>query len=205
MIPVVGPFLVLGLLAWLAAIVIGTGAWFGLTSWQTRWFLAGALAGFGTLELYLHVHSGALPVFVSHPALAFPTTAALFVGGGIAAAFGTACVPRGLVRPALEPGSPEEILWLADAVDRLRTRTADRLLAGALVLPGAGLVALGATTVSGAEVLLAGALALAGPIFGAVGLALRDRTARRYQRELAEAEGHGQTRLSPQVGGISVG
>ena len=188
MVPVVGPVLFLGLLAWVAAIVMGVGSWFGLTRWQERWAIAGALAGFGTFELYLHASSGYLPVLVFHPRLVFPATAALFVGSGVAAAYGTLFLKNVVARPALEAGSVEEALWLNDAVDRLRVRPKDWLLTAALLLPGLGLIRLGLTAGSVVELLVAGSVSLAGPFFAGVGLALRGRTAGRYALELESHE-----------------
>ena len=188
MVPVVGPFLFLGLVAWVAAIVLGVGSWFGLTRWRERWAIAGALAGFGTFELYLYASSGYLPVLVFDPRFVFPATAALFVGSGVAAAYGTLFLKNVAARPALEAGSPEETLWLNDAVDRLRVRRQDWLLTAALLLPGRGLVRLGVTAGSAVDLLVAGLMSLAGPVFAGVGLALRGRTADRYALELESRE-----------------
>ena len=184
MVPVVGPFLLVGLVAWVAAIAMGVGAWFGVVSWRERWSVVGALAGLGTFELYLYAHGGALPVLVFDPRFALPVTAALFVGGGVAAAYGTLFVPGGEPRPALAAGSAEEALWLADTADRLRVRPRDWLLTGVLVLPGAGLLSLAGLAPAGAVLGLAGAAALAGPGFALLGLVLRGRAARRHRDEL---------------------
>lgn len=188
MVPVVGPFLFIGIVAWVAAIVLGVGSWFGLTDWRQRWAIVGALAGLGTFQLYL-AQVGYLPVLVFDPRFVFPATAALFVGAGVATAFGTLFVPGGRGRPKLEAGSPEEMLWLHDTIDRLRPRRLDWLMTGALLLPGAGLVQLGLTLSSGLHFIIAGVVSLAGPLFAALGLTLRGRRAREYAAELEAREG----------------
>lgn len=198
MVPVVGPFLLLGIVAWVAAIVMGVGSWFGLTPWRERWAIAGALAGLGTFELYLYTHSGMLPVLIFDPALAFPATAALFVGGGVAASYGTLFLQATGARPALEAGSPEEGLWLSDAIDRFRVRRQDWYVTGALLLPGAGLLRLGLTMGSGVELVVAGVLAMVGPLYAALGLALRGRAARRYAEELEQRRPAGLPSSAPE-------
>jgi hypothetical protein len=185
-VPVVGPFLVVGVLAWVAAFVMGVGSWFGLSSWRQRWAIAGSLAGLGTFELFLHAQRGMLPIFAASPDLVFPVTAALFVGTGVAAAYGTLFVPGTLVRPGLAAGSAEETLWLHDAVDRIRPRALDWGLAGLLSLPALGLLELGVNLTPNAVLVFLGGLGFLGPVFGAIGLSLRERTARRYLAELQE-------------------
>jgi hypothetical protein len=174
----------LGVLGWVAAIVMGVGSWFGLSPWRRRWAIAGALAGLGTFELFLYANSGLLPIFVPTVGLVFPATAALFVGSGVAAAWGTLFAPGATVRPGLEAGSTEETIWLHDAVDGLRPTVLDWGLAVALALPGLGMLHLGLNLAHDAVLAVVGVVGLVGPVFGAIGLSLRKRTADRYLAEL---------------------
>jgi hypothetical protein len=163
-VPVVGPFLLLGVLAWVVAIGMGVGSWFGLSDWRRRWAIAGALAGLGTFEIFLYAHGGNLPVFIARPNMVFSATALLFVGSGVAAAYGTLFAPDSAVRPALDAGSAEERLWLHDAVDRLRPTRGDWGLTAVLALPALGMLHLGLNLAPAAELVAVG---------GAPGPALR--------------------------------
>lgn len=186
MVPVVGPFLLLGVLAWVVAIGMGVGSWFGLSDWRRRWAIAGALAGLGTFEIFLYAHGGNLPVFIARPNMVFSATALLFVGSGVAAAYGTLFAPDSAVRPALDAGSAEERLWLHDAVDRLRPTRGDWGLTAVLALPALGMLHLGLNLAPAAELVVVGVAGLLGPLFGSLGLLLRKRATDRYLAELTE-------------------
>ncbi len=188
MVPVVGPFLLLGVIAWVVAIGLGVGSWLGLFSWRDRWALAGALAGFGTFELFLYANGGWLPVVVGNPALAFPAAAMLFVGCGVGAAYGTLFTPGGLARPRLDAGTAEETLWLHDAVDRLRPAPLDWGLTGALLVPAAVALHTGLAVAPSAGLVLTGLAGLMGPVFGSAGLLLRRRASDRLLAEIAARE-----------------
>jgi hypothetical protein len=192
-IPVGGPFLLLGVVAWVVAIVLGVGAWMGLTDWRRHWSLTGGLAGFGTFELYLYANGGMLPVLLVDPSLAFAGTAALFVGCGVAAMYGTLFVPGVLARPRLEAGTAEEALWLHDAVDRIRPTRLDWVLTAALMLPAAGMLHLGIDLVPSTALVLAGVAGLLGPVFGLGGLLARRRRSERLLAELEERQALSET------------
>lgn len=186
MVPVVGPFLLIGVVAWVAAIVMGVGSWFGLWSWRDRWALAGALAGLGTCELYVYAHGGWLPVLVASPQYAFLVTAALFVGSGVGLAYGTLFARAGSARPLLQSGSPEEALWLHDEIDRVEPTGTDWLVTGALLLPSVGLAYLGTTALMGTGLVVAGLASTLGPLWAGMGLWSRRSTARHLRGLLAE-------------------
>lgn len=187
-----GPFLLLGILACVAAVVIGVGAWFDAWRWQERWALAGGLAGMGVFELYLYAHGGLLPVLVPSARYVVVATAALFVGCGLAAAYGTLFPPSTLARPVLPAGTAEERLWYLDAIDRVRPERTDWLLTAGLFAPCLGMVYLGLNIVTGPGLAIGGAFAALGPLYAGAGLFLRAATARQLDRQLAEAdERHG--------------
>lgn len=183
-----GPFLLIGILACVAAVVIGVGAWFDAWRWQERWALAGGLAGMGVFELYLYAHGGMLPVLIPSARYVVVATAALFVCCGIAAAYGTLFPPSTLARPVLPEGTAEERLWYLDAIDRIRPERTDWLLTVGMLAPCLGMVYLGTTVVTGPGLALAGAMAGLGPIYAGVGLFLRAGTARQLDQQLVESE-----------------
>ncbi len=187
MIPVVGPFLLLGIVAWVVAIGLGVGAWMGLVEWRRHWAVTGAMAGFGTFELYLHAH-GALPLLVADAGLAFPAAAGLFVGCGVAAAYGTLFVPGQPARPPLTEGTAEETLWLYDAVDRLRPAPGDWLLSAALTIPAGCMLWVGTELAPGTDLVLTGVAGLLGPLFGIGGLLARRRTSDGLLEEIEARE-----------------
>ena len=176
----VGRFLILGLVAWVAAIVLGVGARFEFWRWRDRWPLAGALAGLGTFGLFLYTTP------ISTHLMAW--TSILFIGAGIALSYGTLFLRTQLVRPRLEEGSAEEHLWLRDAVDALRPQSLDWVLTGAVLAPGVGLIYLGLNQVHSAVPVVIGAVSLLGPLYAGVGLALRARVASRIALEIVERE-----------------
>lgn len=177
-------FLLLGIIGWVAAIVLGTGARFELWSWRSRWSLAGVLAGLGTWGLFVYSNVRAFLVAgpMGGPLLAL--TAVLFVGCGLAVSYAGLFGRLDPARPLLPPGSPDERLWLQDAVDRLRPQRLDWWLTGALGLPGIGLAVLGATQLGLTAPVVIGLASLAGPLYAAVGLMLRRREARRLETEI---------------------
>ena len=173
-------FLIGGVLAWIGAIVVGVGAHFELWSWRRHWPLAGALAGAGAFALYV----GTSSMTTSFMQL----VGGLFVGCGIALAYGTLFLRTGSYRPVLREGTVEEHLWLRDAVDRLRPQALDWILTAGLLLPGAGLVWVGARHLLNLAPVVIGAISCLGPLYAAVGLAIRHRASTRMLRELAERE-----------------
>lgn len=192
-----GPFLLLGVLACVAAITIGVGAWFDLWRWRERWALAGGLAGVGVFELYLYAHGGLLPVLVPSARYVVVGTAALFVGCGLAAAYGTLFPPSGLVRPVLPEGTAEERLWYLDAIDRVRPERTDWLLTAGMFAPCLLMVYLGLNVVTGPLLALGGAIAALGPTYAGVGLLLRARTANSLEGGLAEVSSATPPSVSP--------
>ena len=98
MIPLEGPFLLVGIVAWVVAGVLGVGSWLGSWRWADRWALAGGLAGLGTFELYLYTHSGMLPVLVPTANSVVMATAALFIGCGLAVSYGSLFNPSIVVK-----------------------------------------------------------------------------------------------------------
>lgn len=192
-----GPFLLLGVLACVAAIVIGVGAWFDAWRWQERWALAGGLAGAGVFELYLYATGGILPVFVPSGRYAVIATAALFVGCGLAAAYGTLFPPSALARPVLPEGTAEERLWYLDAIDRIRPERTDWLLTGGMFAPCAGMMWLGLGVVNAPLLAAGGAMAALGPGYATVGLLLRSRTAAGLEHRLAEVSSATPPYVSP--------
>lgn len=175
-----GRFLIFGLVAWVAAIVIGTGAFFELWSWRRQWALAGALAGAGSFALYVAANS----MTVSFMGLA----GGLFVGCGMAVSYGTLFLRTGGYRPVLPEGSVEEHLWVRDAIDRLRPRRLDWILTGALLAPGAGLVWMGLRHLFTSAPIVIGVASWAGPLYAAAGLVIRHRASSRLIGELEERE-----------------
>lgn len=181
-----GPFLLLGVLACVAAIVVGVGSWFEVWRWRERWALAGGLAGAGVFELYLYATGGLLPVFVPSARYAIVATAALFVGSGLAAAYGTLFPPSTLARPVLPAGTVEERLWYEDTIDRIRPERTDWLLTAGMLAPCLGMMWLGVGVVTAPLLALGGAAAALGPVFAGIGLFLRSRAANGLERRLAE-------------------
>lgn len=180
-----GPFLLLGILAWVTAIVVGVGAWFDVWRWQERWALAGGLAGAGSFELYLYAHGGLLPVLVPSARYVVVGTAALFVGCGLAAAYGTLFPPSSLARPVLPAGTAEERLWYLDAIDRIRPERTDWLLTAGMFAPCLLMIYLGLGVVTGPALAAGGAMAALGPLYAGIGLGMRARTARDLDRQMA--------------------
>jgi hypothetical protein len=183
-----GPFLLIGILAWVAAVVLGVGSWFGMWHWRDRWALTGGLAGLGVFELYLYAHSGFLPVLVPTANSVVLATAGLFVGCGISLAYGTLFAPRHVARPRLIEGSAEETLWLLDAVDRLRPEPLDWALTIGLLTPSLGMIYLGLKIVGGPALAIVGAASLLGPLTAAAGLLIGARAARSFGLELADRD-----------------
>ncbi|MEM7416879.1 MAG: hypothetical protein AAF389_15335 [Gemmatimonadota bacterium] len=168
-----GPFLLLGLVAWTLAIVTGVGAWLGAWSWHERWSWAGGLAGLGSFGLLLYAQSGLLPVLVPSARWVVFSAAALFVGCGLAAAYGTLFPPtRAPVLPR-SATSAERRLWVLDQIDRLRPERVDWLLTALMLAPCAGLAYFG-LVISGSAGLavLAGGAAL-GPAWASASLLRR--------------------------------
>jgi len=184
----VGPFLLIGIIAWVAAIVLGVGSWFGMWRWTDRWALASGLAGLGAFELYLYAHSGMLPVLVPTANSVVVATAGLFVGCGLALGYGTLFNPAQLGRPRIPEGSAEETLWLLDAVDRLRPEPLDWALTAGMLVPCVGMIYLGLNIVGGPGLAIAGGVAMLGPIYAGVGLWLRARSAGYFALELADRQ-----------------
>lgn len=175
-----GRFLVAGIVAWIVAIVLGVGSHFGLFRWRDRWPLAGALAGLGTFGLYVSTYS--------MTASLMGWAAGLFIGCGIAVTYGTLFLRADVLRPTLEPGTAEELLWLRDAVDRLRPQRLDWLLTAALLTPGVGLIRLGLDGLFHRAPIVIGAVSLLGPLYAGLGLALRAREAHRLQAEVDDRD-----------------
>lgn len=173
-------FLIGGLLAWVAAIVIGIGAFFELWSWRRHWTLAGALAGAGSFALYVAEYSMTVP--------SMGLVAGLFVGCGIAVSYGTLFLHTGSHRPILPEGSVEEHFWVRDAIDRLRPQRLDWILTAALLVPGAGLAWMGLRHLFNLAPIVIGVASWAGPLFAAAGLAIRHRASSGLIRELEERE-----------------
>lgn len=191
-----GRFLVVGFLAWIVSIVLGTGAYFGLWSWRRHWPLAGALAGVGTFALYVGTNSMTASVM--------PLFGGLFVGCGIALTYGTLFQRTSLMRPTLREGSAEEHLWLRDAVDRLRPQALDWIITAGLLLPGAALVWLSPRRLFDLGPAVIGAVSWLGPLYAGIGLALRHRASTRILAQLEEREGLGEASAAQRAGDMGI-
>jgi Kef-type K+ transport system membrane component KefB len=170
-------FFLVGVVAWVVAVLIGVGAFFDLWSWRRQWPVAGALAGAGTFAFYVATYS------ITSSLIGL--VGGLFVGCGIALTYGTLFLKSDVYRPVLREGSPEEHLWLRDAVDRLRPEPMDWMVTAGLLAPGAGLAWVGVSHLFATPPVVIGLASLSGPIFAAAGLAIRHRVSSRMLRELA--------------------
>jgi hypothetical protein len=185
---IAGRFLLVGFLAWTAAIVLGVGSRFDLWSWRAKWPLAGALGGLGTFGWFVHADWVSLSLANALNGSLLALTAGLFVGCGTAVTYGTLFQRTDSVRPALESGSVEERLWILDALDRVRPQRLDWGLTGLLLVPGLGLIWLGLGELASPVPMVFGAASLVGPLYAGVGLRLRSREARRLLAELDERD-----------------
>lgn len=170
-------FVLVGVVAWVLAVLIGVGAFFDLWSWRKQWPVAGALAGVGTFAFYVATYS-----IASSP---IGLVGGLFVGCGIALTYGTLFLKTDVYRPVLREGSPEEHLWLRDAVDRLRPEPLDWMVTAGLLAPGAALAWMGVSHLLATAPIVIGLASWSGPIFAAAGLTIRHRESSRMLRELA--------------------
>lgn len=180
-----GPFLLIGVIAWTAAIVLGVGAWFEAWDWRDRWAWAGGLAGLGTFELLLYARSGMLEVLVPSAQWVVFASAALFVGCGLALSYGTLYLSDRARARALKPPTEhaERRLWVLDQVDRLRPERADWLLTGAMIAPCVGMGYLGLVIAGSTGLAVVGALCALGPVSAAIALRNRAREVRRLEEE----------------------
>ncbi len=176
-----GRFLFLGITAWVLAIGVGLGARFGLWRWKDRWPLAGAFAGLGAFGVF--IFQSPVPV----PLLGW--FGGLFVGCGIAVAYGSLFLHVAPLRPRLEAASPDEHLWLRDASERLRPQGLDWLLTAALLAPGIGMIRFGWLELGSMSPVVIGVASMIAPLYAGVGLTLRKRSADRLLDEL-EARNH---------------
>lgn len=182
---IAGRFLVLGLVAGVAAIVLGVGVFFDMWRWRDRWPLFGALSGLAAFGVWVYGHALDMAMLAANSGSLVGWGALVSVGCGIALSYGSLFPPRHLARPAtLPPGSAEERLWLLDAADRLLPQSLDWVLTGVLLLPGLAMIHLGLTQIFLPGPLLFGAAAVTAPLYAAMGLGLRRRAAREFLREL---------------------
>lgn len=177
MIVVEGPFLLLGLMAWTLAIVTGVGAWFGAWSWRERWSWAGGLAGLGTFSALLYVRSGLLPVLVPSARWVIFSAAALFVGCGLAAAYGTLFPPHRVDPLPRGARGAERRLWALDQIDRLRPHRADWILNSLMFAPCVGLAYFGLVISGSPGLAVLAAGAALGPTWASWSLVRRGRLA----------------------------
>lgn len=182
---VAGRFLLMGLIAGVAAIVLGTGAFFRLWGWRERWPMAGALGGLAMFGLWVAAHAIEMATLAGLQPSLIGLGGMLSAGCGIALSYGSLFAPTHTPRPVLEPGSAETRLWLLDAADRLHPERLDWMLTSTLLLPGIGMTWLGLTQILLPGPVVLGVISMAAPLYAAVGLALRRRSARAY---LAEVE-----------------
>jgi len=182
---VAGRFLTLGLVAGVAAIVLGTGAFFRLWGWRQRWPMAGTLGGLAAFGLWVAAHAVEMATLAGLQPSLIGLGGTLSAGCGIALAYGSLFPPTHTPRPVLEPGTPEARLWLLDAADRLHPEPLDWILTGTLLIPGIGMTWLGLTQILLPGPVVLGLASVAAPLYAAAGLGLRRRSARAY---LAEVE-----------------
>lgn len=185
---IAGRFLLIGFVAWVAAIVLGVGSRFGLWPWRDKWPLTGALAGLGTFGWFVHANWVSLAVVNTIDDSLLALTAGLFVACGTAVTYGTLFQRTGSARPILEKGSVEERLWMLDAIDGLRPQGLDWGLTGLLLVPGLALTWLGLGQLSSPVPIVVGTASLLGPLYAGVGLRLRSREAQRLLAALEERD-----------------
>lgn len=190
---VAGRFLTLGLISGVAAIVLGTGAFFGLWGWRERWPMAGALGGLALFGLWVGAHAIEMATLAGLQPHLIGLGGMLSAGCGIALSYGSLFTPTHAARPVLVPGSAESRLWLLDAADRLDPEPLDWVLTATLVLPGIGMTWLGLTQIALPGPVALGVVSAVAPLYAAVGLGLRRRAARAY---LAEVEVSDLSRLA---------
>jgi hypothetical protein len=185
---IAGRFLLLGIVACVVAVVVGAGSWLGVWRWRERWPIAGAAAGLGVFGLWVFEHALEMASLAALDPTLVAWSAGLSVGCGLAIGYSTLFLRTREARPRLEPGSPEERLWVHDAVDRLMPQRLDWLLTAALLAPGIGMIHLGLTRVVALTPVVFGTVALLGPLYAGVGLWLRRRNALTLQTDLARTE-----------------
>ena len=185
---IAGRFLLLGIVAWVVAIVVGAGSLFGPWRWRERWPVAGAAAGLGVFGIWVFQHAVEMASLAALDPALVAWSAGLSVGCGLAVGYSTLFLGTREPRPRLEAGSPEERLWMHDAIDRLMPQRLDWLLTAALLAPGIGMIHLGLTRVVALTPVVFGAIALLGPVYAGVGLWLRRRSALMLQARLDEVD-----------------